>query len=491
MSLARIAASGFLWTSIFGMLSRVVTIGSTFALTRFLAPEVYGEVNLASVLVLTLGAATSLGVMQYATAHPREGSDMLFHGHLMIVSTGVLCGLVSWLVAEPVGRMLGVPGLVAFVPGLALAYVIERLGWMPRSILLRELRFRTFGLRVAVGEFTFATVAVALAWGGLGGMAIVWASLARSTTSLLFLLVTTRARDYLTPYRLLGAQFRKMLRFGLPITVANFFGMGATNWDNSFMGYRFGEATVGIYNQGYRLADLPSSTFGDQINDVLVPTFGKLESVADRKRAFLRAASLMSLLVFPAAFGISVVSTTLVEAFYPPAYQDVGPFLMVLAATNFTRALGNLAGAFLQVVHRTAAFAVIDFLLLVTVLGLMALLAPLGPLASSAGVGIAFTIAVLLTLRVLRHEDLSLLEIAKACAPPLLACVPLVLGVGAASWAMRGAIGSPVLRLAVEVLVGGACYVAASFIVGRKIALDFIDLALGTLRRRRARAIPD
>ncbi len=488
MSLANKAASGFLWTSIASFGARFVTIGSTFVLTRYLAPEVQGEVNLAVVLVGTLGAALSLGAAQYVTAHPEEGRETAFHGSLLIAFAGVLVVVASLALAAPVAALLNIPGMAAFVPGLALSHFLDRLGWMPRSILLRDLRFRLFGLRVALGELVFALVSVGAAYEGWGGDAIVAGNLARATVGLVFYALVTNWRDSLEPCRLMFATFVRMLRFGVPLTVASFFHMGATNWDNSFMGYRFGEATVGVYNQAYRLSDLPAATFGDQINDVLVPTFARLDQIEARRRGFLRAVSLLALLVFPAATGLSAVAPTLVEAFYPPSYRDVAPFLVVLAATNMTRAIGNLAGVFLQVQNRTGTFALIDGLLVVMVLGIMALLSPLGAVASAAGVGVAFTLAVYLTLRVLSSEGIRVAQVISAAFRPFLACLPLALAVVGTRAALAHA-GAPAwLSFLAEVSAGAAAYVGACFVIAPAIARDFLALGRSTLARRRGAA---
>jgi len=485
VSLAKKAAAGFIWTTAANLGSRFITLVSTFILTRFLAPELQGEVNLAVVFVASVGAATTLGVGQFITANPKEGRDVAFHGSVLLMGAGLIGVAVCLLFATSVANWLNVPAMAAYVPGLTVSHILDRMGWMQRSILLRDMRFRTFGMRVALGELTYALSSVFFASLGWGGDAIVAGNIARAGVSLLFLLSVTNFRDYLTPHRLSRAIVGRMLRYGVPITVAGFFHVGATNWDNSFMGWRFGPATVGVYNQAYRLADLPASTLGDQINDILIPTFARLDDAAARVRGFLRATALLALLVFPLAAGLSVVAPTLVEVFYPPSYAEVAPFLVVLASLNMFRAIGNLSGAMLQVVGRTQVFAFIDLLLVVMVLGSMALLAPLGAVASSVGVGLAFTSSVLLTVRALRPEGITLLATLNAIVRPFFACVPMVavvLGVRAVTHALGGP-----LRLGLEIGAGVVAFVASAFVIAGPVARDFVQLGRSTLRRRRAK----
>ena len=488
MSLAKKAAGGFLWTTAANLGARVITIASTFVLTRYLAPEVQGEVNLAYVLVATAGAASTLGVAQFVAAHPKEGRDTAFHGTVLVLALGVLVVLGCLGLAEPVAVWLKVPGMSRYVPGMAIAHYLDRCGWVPRALLVREMRFRLAGLRVAVGELAFAASSVGLAHAGWGGDAIVGGNVVRSVVGLGFLLVVVDWRDYLSPCRIALATLRKILRFGLPITIASLFAMGAMSWDNSFMGYRFGEATVGIYNQAYRLADLPATSVGDQINDVLVPTFARAPDLDSRRRGFFRAASLMGLIVFPMALGLGAIAPTMVEVFYPKSYQGVAPFLVVLATLSIARSLGNLAGAFLQVVGRTRSFVVIDFILVVTVLGFMALLARFGAVWSSVGVGVAYFLMLLLTVAALGPDGITVKAVGAAVWRPFLACAPMV-GVVVGLRYGLSTIGLPgVVRLLAELVGGALAYVISAFLIAPKPARDMLDLGRSVLRRRRGGA---
>ena len=463
----------------------MITIISTFLLTRYLAPAVQGEVNLAFVLVGTAGAATTIGVSQFVAAHPKEGRTAAFHGSVIVLLLGVVACLASVAAAGPVAGWLNTPGMVQYVPGMALAHYLDRAGWVPRAILVREMRFREAGLRTGLGEIAFAISGVAFAHAGWGGNAIVGANLVRGVVGLVFVAVVTDWRDYLLPCRLTLETMGRIFRFGMPITIAGLFAVGAMSWDNSFMGYRFGEATVGIYNQAYRLADLPATSVGDQINDVLVPAFARATDAESRRRGFLRAASLMGMVVFPMALGLGAIAPTMVEVFYPKSYAGVAPFLVVLATLSIARSLGNLAGAFLQVVGRTSSFILIDAILVATVLGFMALLAPFGAVWSAVGVAVAYFLMLVLTLNVLRPDGIPLRASLAAVWRPFLACVPMVATVVAVRYGLS-TLGLPgVLRLCLELACGVGAYVGAAFLIAPKIARDLIDLGKSAVRRKR------
>ncbi len=488
MSLAKKAAAGFLWATAANLGSRVITIGSTFLLTRFLAPEVQGEVNVATVFVATLGWATSFGVGQYVAAHPKAGRAVVFHGALLVLGSGLLMIAACVLARAPVAAWLHTPGMARYVPGLAVSQFVDRFGSLPRGVLVRDLRFRTVGARVAIGELAFAFVSVGLAALGWGGDAIVGANLARAALGLGFLALVTDRRDYFEPAPFDPAKLREILRFGLPISISYVFHIGSMTWDNLFIAYRFGEGANGLYNNAYRLADLPATNVGEQVNDVLVPTFARVEDPAARARGLTRAAGLMALVVFPMAAGLGAVAHSLVASFYPPAYAGVAPFLAVLAPLSMARSIAVLLAGYLQVLGKTRVFVALDVLLVATLLGSMALLAPLGPVWAALGVGVGFSVNVLSLLWVMRPEGVRPLHIAAAVARPLAACAPMAAAVFGLRHALAGAALPPLARLLLEVAAGAIAYAGAAFVLAPAISRDFLDLALGVVRRRRARA---
>lgn len=486
VSLARKAAGGLLWTTFATLGSRLLTIVSTFILTRYLAPDVQGEVNLAYVLVTTAGAATGFGVMQYVAARPKEGRETAFHGNVIVLTTGIVACLACLALRFDVAAWLKVPGMARYVPGLALAHYIERVQWVPRSLLVREMRFRTAGLRLAIGELIFAVTSVVLARMGEGGDAIVWANVVRSVSGVAFLFAVTSWRDHLLPCRLSLDTMKRLLRFGVPFTIASVFRMGGMSWDNSYMGFRFGEATVGVYNQAYRLAELPATSLGEQVNDVLVPTFARLEDPEARRRGFLRAVSLLAIVLAPMAAGLGAVAPTLVEVFYPRSYAAVGPFLVVLAAVGLARSFSNLSGAFLQVVRRTEGFVLIDLALVVTVLGFMVLLAPLGAVWASAGVSVAFVLSAVLSMRLLRPDGIAIRSVLAAAARPVAASLPMIAAVIAVRHGLTALGAPPAARLPVEIVTGALVYTGAAFLLAGAIARDLVSLGMSVVRRKKA-----
>src|SRR5262245_39542609 len=288
MSLARKAVRGAFWTISSGIGSRAVGLVGTLIVTRFIAPAEYGEVSVAAVLVLTANQFSTLGLGQYLIANPEAGRSVGFHATLYHVTLGLLVLGALLPLGGVLTPLLDAPGATAFLPGLVLAALLDRVGFVPERILVRDLRFGVLSAGRSGADLAFSVVCVALAAVGWGGMALVMGNLARSLLRSSVFVLAVQRRDWLEPGRPDLEVTRKMFAFGLPLSGAALAAFASRRWDNLLVSSFFGAAPAGMYNLAYNLADVPAVQVGEQIGDVLFPSFARLD--AERgKRALLRA----------------------------------------------------------------------------------------------------------------------------------------------------------------------------------------------------------
>ena len=162
-ALSRRATLGAVWTISTSVGSRTVGLVGTLLLTKFIAPDVYGEVSLAAVIIQTAHAVSSCGLSQYIVSRPREGRAATFHATFYFTLLGVIALGLAALLREPIGALIGAPGMARYLPGLAVAGLLERVGTVQDRILVRDMRFPEVGLLRSLGEVAYAIVTVALA----------------------------------------------------------------------------------------------------------------------------------------------------------------------------------------------------------------------------------------------------------------------------------------------------------------------------------------
>lgn len=479
---------GAMWNIATSFGARVMGLVGTLLITRFLAPDVLGDVNAAQIAAYTAYFASSLGLGQYLVSHRDADRQSVFNATVYYLGAGVVAVGLVYLLREPIAvHLLEAPGMVQYLPGLAVAVLLERLTYIPDRLMIRDMRFKEAGIRNTIGELTYTVSSLVLAWMGWGGNAIVAGMLLRTLVRVVITLPAVDPREWLTPSPLSREKTRKMLSFGLPLNLASLANFGSQRWDNLVMIRLFGSGVGGLYNMAWNLADIPASQVGERIGDVLVPSFARLEPER-RKDALIRALTMLSLLIFPLAVGLGAVGPTIFrDTMFTAQWQPAGPYLTVLAALGVTRPIGWVIASYLQVHGRTRSIMVLEWLKVLAIVGGVGALGALGgPLWACAGVGVAFGLHALVSMALVRSQSgISYAAMVRPLSGPLLACVPLVGAVLAVRYGLarfdylpRGT------RLGAEVLAGAAAFVLAAFVVAPQASRQFLQLGRGALRRR-------
>jgi PST family polysaccharide transporter len=483
MNLIRATVRGAMWTIGAGVGARALGLIGTLAVTRFIAPDDYGEVSVAVVVVLTANQFSTLGFGQFLIARQSAPRSVAFH----VTVFHVVLGLLALLAALALGRTLGVwfdaPGMSRYLPGLVVSGLLDRVAYVPERLLVRDLHFRAVSLARTVGDVVYSVVCVALAAMGFGGAAIVLGNVARSVLRTALFVFAVKLADWAEPSRLSMRQTRELLKFGVPMSLGAFCAFASRRWDNLLVSRFFGPGPAGMYNLAYNLADVPAIQVGEQIGDVLVPSFARLDQ-ARRPDALVRAVTLLALVVFPLAVGLGAVAPTLVRAVFDAKWLPMAPMLVLLSALSVTRPVGWTVESYLQARELPRLILGLEAFKLVALLASIATLGRAGPLYTCVAVGVAYAAHALLTMWAVRVVDrVSFGRMLSGIGSALTACVPMI----AAVLAMRHGLASgggvpPAVGLVAEVMAGAVGYAVGTFLVARSTAYDLVNRVVDALR---------
>jgi lipopolysaccharide exporter len=480
------------WTILTGISSRALGLVGTLALTHFLAPEVQGEVSDAFVVVLTANMFTTWGVLHFLVARPKEATPEIgWHITVLHLSVGIVAFSLVAIFRDAFGTLLGAPAMGRYVPGFAVALFLERVGQIPERIHAKHMNFRLIGIGRTSSEITYSIVSVVLAVMGWGGMAIVYGNIARGLVSVSIMAGASDRSEWLRPCKLRLAALRPVFSFGLPLAVGSWASFASRRWDNLIISAMFGPAVLGEYNLAYNLADIPAIQVGEQIGEVLLPSFAHMTPEA-RKDALVRSTGLLSVVIFPLAIGLGAVAPTVVKTLLSPEWAGVAPMLMILSALSVTRPFGFTIASYLQASNLPRAAMWLNLSKVVLLLASLTLLGQLGPLWACAGVGVAFGAQSLAAMAVVAKKDgLRIGAFLTQCFPPFLACAPMVLAVfgvrhGLASLGIdvRG------VSLVAEMVAGALVYVVSALLIARSTSRELLRLIKNALRRRTQRDTP-
>ena len=487
MSLSYRAALGALWTITSSIGARAMGIVATLVLTRFVTPTEFGEVSIASVILISANTFTALGVTQYVISYPKSGRDVAFHATALYLGVGVVAFGATWLLADRLALLFDAPHVAAYIPWIALGTFAERVAGMPTRILVREMRFKVLGIGQLCGELGYVLSSLSFAMGGWGGFSLVFGGLARDLAICLLVLSQVPWREWLSPCRLQLGRIKSLLAYGLPFSASASLDVVARKWDNLLFAQLFSPAAAGRYSLAYNLADVPAAHIGEHIGDVLLPSFSRMDDRRDRRRALSRAAGLLALVVFPLAVGLGAVAHTLIGVLFDEKWQSIAPLLVVLSALSVVRPLGWLLASYLLADGKTGRIFLLQTVKATAIVVFIVLLAPFGEVAACAAVGLAFGCHAFAGMFVVRRtHQIRLSSLLVPMLGPLLACLPLVVAVLAVRLVFTQLLGEglPWLRLVFEVAAGAFAYVSGAWLMANGQSKDLLGLLGGALRRR-------
>lgn len=477
-NLARKATLGALWLIAGSTAGRVAGVIANFFVAYKVGDSAYGEFNVAAVLALSTNTLTSLGIGQYLVAHPEAEKDVAFTAAVFHITLGFTMLAILLALGGPLATAFDAPNLPSLLLWMGVSIALERILHVPHRLLVRDMRFRLVAIRQFLGEIVFGVTSVILAYRGFGGFSLAGGNVARSLLGCIIVCAAVPRAEWLTWVPIKRETLGRLLRFGVPLSAASMLSFISGKWDNLVIAKIFGTGTVGQYNVAYNLADIPAVQIGEQIGDVLVPSFARVGDPEAKRRGLVRAAGLLSLAVFPLAVGLAVVAPTLKAAFFRDKWELVAPMLTLLSVLSVVRPIGWLVMSYQQAAKRTRVILVLEaFKVVVLLAALVTLGFTFGPLGACVGVGIAYALHSLASaVTVARQESIGVYTLLRPAVLPLLACAPMA----AAVLGVRHLLGMthlpPLVSLGIEVLTGACVYAVGALTLAREQARDFLRL---------------
>lgn len=411
-------------------------------------------------------------------------TEVRWHATVAYVVLGVVALGAVALFGGRLTPLFDAPHAATYVPGMALAIFIRRIGAMPERILTQQMKFRASGMSLALGELTYTVTALALALNGVGGMSIVIANIVQSVVVVAILVRAAGFASWATPAKLRWARYRDMLKFGLPLGVQGIAHQASRYWDNLAISHYFGTGAVGAYNMAYNLADIPAIQIGEQIALVLMPSMAELPQ--DRRpRALERSTAMLSLIIFPLAVGLGVVAYPLIDLILPSnEWQLVAPLLTVLACLSVFRPITWVLSAYMEAESKTNRLMILEIAKVVLLIAGIVAFQSFGPRAAAAAVGIAFGLTAVAGVAMVMREGPSPRRLLVGFFQPLVCCAIM----GAVTFGVHELLVDigwthPAVRLVAMIVTGAIAYVASALVICRETAKDLLDLLRKALKR--------
>jgi O-antigen/teichoic acid export membrane protein len=476
------ALRGIPWTLLTYAATRVLTVVTTLALARLLAPADFGLFAMATLGMELLSVFSGLWLGASLIVRP----DMTARAQGTVLSltlaSGALLALLLLALAPALAAFFGEPRLAGVVVLLAAVLVVSGINWFYETVMQRELAFRRRFACQVVRTLAFAAVAIALAVAGAGVWALIGGYLAGHLTNGAALLV-------LTPYRVRPAfdrgEARRIIRDGRGFLGQDLAGFLGENADYLAVGRLLGPAQLGFYAMAFRQASLPHYAIAEPVSKVTFPAFAQMRHRGEEVRpAFLRALRMIALASCPAGIVLSAAAVPFTVAVLGAHWRPTAAPLAILGVWALLRPLQFTVGTFLNSLGRADVYGRVALISLGPLV-----VATLAGAAAGGIVGVAWVLLAhmivtfsILAVAACRASDIALRDLAAALWPFAV--------VSAAAWIATRIVATACAPLGAGVaLVAAVCaclavYVGALAVLDRAVLSDALRGAGGVLQRR-------
>jgi len=381
---------GGAWLAATQTAAQLIQFAVTAVLAHVLGPRDFGLFALCAVVLGLSVVFREVGMPEALVQAPRLTAG---HKNGAFWTTAALAAALAALMAAgagPVARLLGDVRVAPLVRLAAVDFVIASFGMVPAAILSRDLAFRRLGVCDVAGVAANAAVALPLAFRGFGARSLVWGLVAGDAARTALLFVQARWRP---GWRMTRRDVVELFRFGRSVMGASAAYSVRTYIDKLLVGRFLGAATLGGYNLSFRIMTAPQQRFGWLISRLTLPAFSSIQDDDARVgRIYLKALTLIALVVTPAMAGLAVVADDFVRMVYGPAWLFIVPALRVMCAAGVFYAVGTTVGPVLVAQGRPQWLFRLSLLLTASLAAGIAVTLPFGLTA----VGVGFTVAAAL-----------------------------------------------------------------------------------------------
>lgn len=442
------------------------------ALARLLAPEDFGVVALAGVVIslgqLLLQQGLGEALIQGPTIHETRFATAFWCS----LGLGTLLMLIVIALAVPVGVLFGDDNLGAVLLVLPLVLPIGGAAAVIQAKLLRRMAFKVVAMRVLAATTLGGIVGLGIALVGGG----VWSLVGLQITSLVVGLIVLFAAEPQRPKFVFDRrEARSLIRFALPVMGAHLAKLAGNKLDMALLALFVTTRSVGYYFLAARLIFALGLATQYSVNLLALPVLSRLlaDPVAFRAAAE-RTLWLTVGFCLPAGLGLALVAEPLVVLVFGAAWTPSVPPLQILAAVSIFAALGLISGQILVAAARPALFLRLTIANTALFLTLVALAAPHGLAAVALAGGIANALMLPAYLLVLgRSIELEIGAVLEDQLPLWSAAAVMVLAVLAAdAWLLGGL--APLAQLAGIIAVGLASYTAALWLLAGDTIRDLV-----------------
>lgn len=332
-------------------------------LARLLLPKDYGLLGMIMIFIAVSQIFVDSG-MTAALIREQEVSNedysTVFYYNLLV---SLLLYFLLFMSADAISTFFREPKLVLIVRVAGLNLIIGAFGLIQRTILVRNLDFKTQTIVEVIASVLSGVLAILAASKNYGVWALIIKLLSMQFfTSLLFML----HNKWIPLLAFNMSSFRRFFSFGCKLLLTGILATIYKNVYNIIIGRSYSQAQLGYYTKSVQFRDIAANSLTSSVEKVSYPVLSQLQADENRmKSGFSRIINMSSFVTFPIMIGMAATARPLISVLFGSNWIEMVPYfqLLCLSGTTFPHRALNLN--ILKVKGRSDIFLGLDILKIV------------------------------------------------------------------------------------------------------------------------------
>lgn len=472
--------SGLVWKFAERISAQLVTFIVSVVLARLLDPSHYGAIALVNVFIALANVFVVSGfgnsLIQKKDADDSDFSSVFYFNIVMSVimyavvffSAPLIADFYSMPILSPVLRVMGIRLIVAGINSVQHAYV-------SRHMLFKRFFWSTLG-----GTLLSGVAGIIMAYMGFGIWALVAQYMINTTVDTIVLFATVKWYPKLL-FSL--KRLKSLFSYGWKILLSALLETGYNELRSLVIGKMYTSEDLAYYNKGKSFPNLVVTNVNSSIQSVLFPAMSNCqEDKKQVKQMCRRAIRTSGYIMFPLMAGFALVAEPFVRLLLTEKWLPCVPYLQIAC---FTMALRPIHTANLQAINamgRSDIFLRLEIIKKVTGLTVLILVARHGVMAIAMSTVFVTILSSFINAypnkKLINYRYMEQIKDLFGAIVPLLAMSVIVFAIGLVPMGV-------LLKLTVQVIVGAAVYVTASYLTKNETFTYILSLAVGTLKSKK------
>lgn len=329
-------------------------------LARLLLPKDYGIIGMIAIFMaisqIFIDGGMSSALIREKTSSQEDYSTVFYYNIIISLFAYVLL----FLSARTISSFFREPLLVPIVRIIGLNLIIGSLGLVQRTLLVKNLNFKTEAKIEIMSSILSGLIAIFLAYSGYGVWSLVFSALSRQLFALVLLITHNR---WIPSFLFSKDSFQRLFGFGWKMLLTGFLATIYNNLYNILIGRIFSANVLGYYTKSLQLQKLAAESITVSVSKVSYPILSQLQDDPFRfKAGFKKIIRHSSFLTFPLMIGLAAAARPLIHILFGDNWIAMTPYFQILCLSGMTLPHRSINLNILQVTGRSDLFLKLDVL---------------------------------------------------------------------------------------------------------------------------------